>query len=565
MADAHWVRQQDGNNRQDPYTTNRFLKTPQDKSRPKRPGKPDENAPMLLNDKIRITPFARILPPLAAGIACQRFASAPPWAVALIAAAVYAGAWLTRKIPAGRAYVYASLFCTGLLLADLSSTKRPMPRNERLAMIVEIDRTPSLSGRWAVTTARAGMYRCLGGQAEAAPVRWQATDEKIELRFDTGFRVSVGEQMAVAGYLNPIDTSGSRYGALMRSRGLTARAYVTRGNLIARLEGNGRTAMRSAALFQQAAVERLSRLRLSESDRSMVCALVAGERRAMDRDLRAAYARTGTAHILAVSGLHMGFVMLLVNLALGWVVLLRHGHLIRNVLAILALWTYAVMAGLSPSVVRSALMLSAAQAALGASVSGNGNGNGYNVVLGTATLMLAVRPSYLFDVSFQLSFAAVLSILFFYPRLYRRRLSRYRTLDALYSSLLLGAAAQIGTLPLTAYHFGNVPLVSLAINPIVIFAAFVAIGASLLWLLCPLPLWNLFLSRIVETALTVQNGTVAHAAASPAAAIEGIVLPEWAVVLAYALLGMLAVAVKLREEKRTDGPTRRIRKRKVAH
>ena len=65
---------------------------------------------MLLNDKIRITPFARILPPLAAGIACQRFASAPLWAVALIAAAVYAGAWLTRKIPAGRAYVYASLF-----------------------------------------------------------------------------------------------------------------------------------------------------------------------------------------------------------------------------------------------------------------------------------------------------------------------------------------------------------------------------------------------------------------------------------------------------------------------
>ena len=129
----------------------------------------------------------------------------------------------------------------------------------------------------------------------------------------------------------------------------------------------------------------------------------------------------------------------------------------------------------------------------------------------------------------------------------------------------IGAAAQIGTLPLIAYHFGNVPLVSLAINPVVIFAAFVVIGASLLWLLCPLPLWNPFLSRIVETALTVQNGMVAHAAASPAAAIEGIVLPEWAVVLAYALLGMLAVAVKLREEKRTDGPTRRIRQRKVAH
>lgn len=201
---------------------------------------------MLLNDKIRITPFARILPPLAAGIACQRFASAPLWAVALIAAAVYAGAWLTRKIPAGRAYVYASLFCTGLLLADLSSTKRPMPRNERLAMIVEIDRTPSLSGRWAVTTARAGMYRCFGRQAGTTPARWQPTDEKIELRFDTGFHVSVGEQMAVAGYLNPIDTSGSRYGALMRSRGLTAPGLRHPRKPVARMDGNGRTAMRSA-------------------------------------------------------------------------------------------------------------------------------------------------------------------------------------------------------------------------------------------------------------------------------------------------------------------------------
>ena len=120
-------------------------------------------------------------------------------------------------------------------------------------------------------------------------------------------------------------------------------------------------------------------------------------------------------------------------------------------------------------------------------------------------------------------------------------------------------------MPLTAYHFGNVPLVSLAINPIVIFSAFVAIGASLLWLLCPIPLWNPLLSRVVETALTVQNGTVVRAAASPAAAIEGIAVPEWTVALAYALLGTLAVEVKLCEEKRADDPTRRIRKRKVAH
>ena len=73
--------------------------------------------------------------------------------------------------------------------------------------------------------------------------------------------------------------------------------------------------------------------------------------------------------------------------------------------------------GLSPSVVRAALMCSGAQLAFACSVVGGG----YNIVLGAATLMLAIRPFYLYDVSFQLSFAAVLSILFFYPRMYRRR------------------------------------------------------------------------------------------------------------------------------------------------
>ena len=73
-------------------------------------------------------------------------------------------------------------------------------------------------------------------------------------------------------------------------------------------------------------------------------------------------------------------------------------------------------------------MLSAAQLALACSVPGNG----YNVVLGAATLMLAANPFYLYDLSFQLSFMAVLSILFFYPRLYRRKLCRNRIADGLF-------------------------------------------------------------------------------------------------------------------------------------
>lgn len=76
----------------------------------------------------------------------------------------------------------------------------------------------------------------------------------------------------------------------------------------------------------------------------------------------------------------MGFVLVIANLLLGWIVLFRRGHLIKNVLVILAMWSYAVVAGLSAPVIRAALMMSFAQLALGTSQ----RGNGYNLVLGAA-------------------------------------------------------------------------------------------------------------------------------------------------------------------------------------
>ena len=176
-------------------------------------------------------------------------------------------------------------------------------------------------------------------------------------------------------------------------------------------------------------------------------------------------------------------------------------------------------------------------------------GGGYNVVLGAATLMLAIRPFYLYDVSFQLSFAAVLSILFFYPRMYRQRLSRNKLLDILWSSLLLGAAAQIGTLPIVLYNFGNLPLMSLLINPVVIFTAFVCILLGLVWLILPFPWLNGVCSALIEVVLRIQNGTVSWAASTPVAGIGKIHVEGYWIVLFYFLLGLAVLGWKLYEER----------------
>ena len=505
---------------------------------------------MLLSERLRITPFLKILPCFAAGIFAFGYVTAPDWVIVSATITCYLLAWALRKSVWGGCYSAAALFMCGILVTAIAATREVMPRGVRLAMVLEVNDTPVTQGRWQRTTADVGSFR----RTDVAAGTWTPTDERIELRVDTSMRVAVGDQLCVTGYLNPLDTTGSRYGKLMRSRGISARTYVVEDGIVARLEGNGRRLIRAASTLHQAAVERIAQLNIDDADKDMVSALVAGEKRAFDPRLKEEYSRTGVAHILAVSGLHMGFVLIIANMLFGWLVLFRRGHILKNVLVILALWLYAVMAGLSPSVVRAALMCSGAQLAFACSVVGGG----YNIVLGAATLMLAIRPFYLYDVSFQLSFAAVLSILFFYPRMYRRRLSRNKLLDVLWSSLLLGVAAQIGTLPIVLYNFGNLPLMSLLINPVVIFTAFVCILLGLVWLILPFPWLNGVCSTLIEWVLRIQNGTVSWAASTPVAGIGKIHVDGYWIALFYLLLGLVVLGWKLYEERIGGLPKNRL-------
>ncbi len=494
---------------------------------------------MKLSDQLPLMPFVRILIPLTAGILTARFVTAPDGVVFALATLLYIAAWFLRQKSFGQAYLLVALWATGIVLSVLTDTRETMPRGERLRMAVEIRDTPSTQGRWQRTTASVGYFR------SAKSGVWEACEENIQLYVDTCYKIAAGEQFTFRGYLNAIDTLGTSYGRLMRSRGLSARSYLTPGNLLVRAPEPRKDARYYALKAQQWAVERLSRLPLDTEEKNLLLTLVAGERRGLDRGLRADYSKVGVSHILSVSGLHMGFVLILINLLTFWLPLFRHGHLIRNALVILGLWAYAVVAGLSPSVIRAALMMSLAQVALGFSV----RGNRYNLLLGAATLMLGVNPHYLFDISFQLSFLAVLSILFLYPRLYRRRINSNRFLDSLWSTLLLGLAAQVGTLPLVAYSFGNIPLVALGVNPVVILCSFVAVSIGFCWLLLPVGFLGPAAAWIISSVLHLQNTVVRWSAALPFAAVEGVKPNGWYVAGLYALMIGAGVLWKLLEER----------------
>ena len=174
--------------------------------------------------------------------------------------------------------------------------------------------------------------------------------------------------------------------------------------------------------LHEAAAQRIRRLHLPPDAEAVTLAMAAGDQTELTPERRAPYARTGTAHVLAVSGLHVGMVFLYVNLLLGALALLHRGHLLRNAAAIAIIWLFAAAAGLSPGTIRAAVMFTALQLALATT----SRYAGVNILSAAAFGMLLWRPSYLFHVGFQLSFLSVAAIPLWGIPLYRRLRTPWR-------------------------------------------------------------------------------------------------------------------------------------------
>ena len=348
---------------------------------------------------------------------------------------------------------------------------------------------------------------------DPATGRWRETKVRAVVHADSTLALRTGERLVLTGCLDDLPASLPSYAELMRRRGCVGSMWLSERQVLRRQPARGST-------LHAIAVGRLRRLGLAEAlrdagrarDAQALCeAMAAGERAGLSRPLREAYARSGTAHLLAVSGLHVGIVFLVANLLLGWLPALRYGHLWRSCAAAALVWLYAAAAGFSPSVVRAALMFTALQFSLAsASVYASGN-----VLAATAFGMLVWNPDWLFDLSFQLSFAAVAAILAWSVPLCRLLRTRFGPLNALVDTLVVGLAASVATAPLAAHTFGYVSLVGLAVNPAVVPLAATVVFGSVVWMIAPLAFAAPLFRLVIGTAAAWQNALVERAAAVP--------------------------------------------------
>lgn len=247
-------------------------------------------------------------------------------------------------------------------------------------------------------------------------------------------------------------------------------------------------------------------------ERALVKALVLGLRDELDGEQKNAFVKSGTVHVLAVSGTHVGFIYLMLTFLFGWWGGGSKGRIVRGVLILLALWGYAGLTGACPSVLRATFMFSLFTIA---SMSAQ-RVDPLNSLFAAALVLLLWDPHMLLEASFQLSFLAVLGIILFFGPLQRIWMPENWLLRNIWSLTALSLAAQLFTTPLSLWLFKAFPVWFLPANLVVVTAAgFAVYGAVALLILFKIPYLGGVLTWALTFLLTLVDRTTAYFADLP--------------------------------------------------
>lgn len=270
-----------------------------------------------------------------------------------------------------------------------------------------------------------------------------------------------------------------------------------------------------------------------ESNALAVAAAVAlGEKGQIDEGLREVYSSSGVSHVLAVSGLHVGILCWFLYLIFP-AFLFRRAEWLRELLVLATLWIYAFMIGLPMSITRSLIMFSMIGICRGLKRE-NSSLNSLGV---TAMLILAVNPQAVFDLSFQLSFSAVLAILLLTDPIWALLHTRTRVGNYLWNITALSLSAQAGTAPIIMYHFSGFSTYFLLANLIVVPLMFVVV---VLAVSLSITGWIPILGKLTVVALTwlIDGLTwlLGHISQLPYSHLDLTLSHTWQVWAVYAVL-----------------------------
>jgi len=456
-------------------------------------------------------PFFKLISPLLLGIGCQYWFGFlnSTWLCyvvsllvlsALLISYYFSSIWQYRWMFG--AVLNVSIFFFGALLTLKAPMNDKIEVNASNRAVIQLLDNPQIREKSIRVEAKLESILSKG--------IWWATNEKIlvyyELSDTLAVRLKYGALLAVdlsprevVQLGNPEQFDFKRY---LSNRGIRLTAHVKKDQWTV-VGSKGSSIKRTAIYLRDKLVAMFKQYGLSGNELAVASALTLGYQDLLDDELRQVYSSSGAMHILSVSGLHVGVLYVLLSFLLSFLDKKTFTRAVKALILLSFLWFFSLLTGLPPCVQRSALMFSF----LVVGDFFSRKSNIYNTLAASAFVLLVINPYNLFDVGFQLSYLAVISIVFFYPYVYKVIYVKNWALEKVWSLIAVSIAAQVGTFSLSLFYFSQFPNYFLLSNLIAIPLSTIALYlAVLLIIVSPIQ----FLSVYVGKALSMSIGLLNH-------------------------------------------------------
>jgi len=324
------------------------------------------------------------------------------------------------------------------------------------------------------------------------------------------------------------------YQAFLQNRGIHHRMYCYESSYQL-LSNDDIGIWDQSKRYQGVCLDILSHHIRNENNLAVISAMVLGERNLLSDELYEAFTDTGSVHILAVSGLHVGIVAALISFCLMFLSNANeYSRWSKFVISIAGVWGFALLTGAAAAVTRAAIMFTLYFLAKLI----RRKGISYNTLSGAAFIMLLYNPAYLFQAGFQFSFLALLGIMFFYKRINSWIRSKYWLVNKIWSLMALSISAQLLVSPLAIFYFHKLPLyfwltgvITVPFAGIILISGLFLIGFDLL--LGPSSIITQLAATGLDKMLSVFNSIIFQSQKLPYCSADDLWISELSIVMIY--------------------------------
>ena len=366
---------------------------------------------------------------------------------------------------------------------------------------------------------------------------------------DSAFALHYGDLIAIPAPIRevtpPLNPEEFNYRTYLERKGITGQVYLKDEDWIDLQVNNANPIYAFSYRFRDILLASLQRSGLSDDEFGVAAAILLGYDDNLADEVRKNYVAAGSMHILCVSGMHVGIIYLLASFLLGFLNRKKWQKSLKQVLLLTLIWFYALIAGLSPSILRASLMISFV--IVGEMI--HRKGFIINSIAASAFILLCINPNNLFEIGFLLSYAAVMGIVVLQRPIYSWFVIKNKLLDKAWEYTAVALAAQIATIPFTLFYFQQFTtyfwLSNLFMTPI---SFIVVISGMVLLLVSWIPYVNTLVGYLVWGAVYVMNWVVAKIESIPYSIIKGLYVNdfEFAVLLVALLLLLLTFMLRKR-------------------